>query len=365
MLRLFAFAAALVPLAGIAPAQEEVRPAVVAVAAEVRDLSETATFNGRLDANRHVDLVPRVSGLLTEIGFEAGQMVAEGDVLFRIEPDIYAASVQEAEGALQSAKAQRDLARIERDRQAELVDRGTAAEAMLQTAEATLGTREGEVVRLEAALERARVNLAYTEITAPFAGRIGDSAVDVGALVGPQSGALTTLVQLDPIHAEFQVPTATLRTYLERVESGEASRDAAVSLRLANGTVYGRDGDIDFVDSRVNAGTDSVTVRAAFDNPDEALLDTELVRVTLTYQKPEGELSIPRQAVQRDVQGEFVLVVTQDDTAEMRRITVARSAQDFAVIGTGLEEGERVIIGGLNKVRPGVQVDAAAPQEDN
>ncbi len=344
-------------------AQAEARPAVVAVPARIVDLAETATFNGRLDAHRRIDLVARVSGVLTERAFEPGDTVAEGQVLFRIEPDVHAAAVQEAEGALQSARAQRDLARIERDRQAELTSRGTAAEATLQAAEATLATREGEVTRMEAALERARANLSHTEITAPFAGRIGDSAADPGALVGPQSGALATLVQLDPIHAEFQVPTATLRTYLERVERGEASREAAVSLRLANGATYDRDGDVDFVSSRVNPGTDSVTVRARFDNPDGVLLDGELVRVTLRYQKPEGELAIPRQAVQRDVQGAFVLVVGADDIARMRRVTVLRTALDYAVIGSGLEAGDRVITEGVNKVRPDTAVDAPAPAE--
>lgn len=339
-------------------AQEAPRPAVIAQPAEIMELSETATFNGRLDANQRVSLVPQVGGIIETIGFDPGALVEEGQVLFVIEQDIYAAAVQEAQGALGAAEAQRDLAQLERDRQAELVAREAAAEAKLDTAVATLASREADVMRLTATLDRARANLSYTEIKAPFPGLIGTATVDAGALVGPQSGALATLVQLDPIHVEFQVPTATLRTYLERVEKGEASRDAAVSIELANGTVYDRMGDLDFVDNSVNAGTDSVTVRARFENPDRRLLDGELVRVTLTYDKPEGELAIPQQAVQRDVQGPFVLVVGSDDVAELRRIDVARSTQGFAVIGSGLEAGEVVITEGMNKVRPGMQVDA-------
>jgi len=158
------------------------------------------------------------------------------------------------------------------------------------------------------------------------------------------------LVQLDPIHAEFPVPTATLSNCLERVERverGEVSKEAAVSLTLANGTVYDAPGDVDFVDSRVNSGTDSVPLRARFANPEGRLLDGELVRVTLTSDTPEGELAIPAQALQRDIQGAFVLVVGEGEVAEQRRVTVRRNAQGFAVIAEG-----------VNKVRPGSALDA-------
>ncbi|SHM16273.1 membrane fusion protein, multidrug efflux system [Roseovarius litoreus] len=336
--------------------------AVVAVEVTTRNLAEVSDFNGRLDANRRVALVARVSGVIENIGFVPGAIVEQDQPLFVIESDLYDAAMREAEGALRAAQAQRDLARLERDRQSELVLREAGAQARLDQAEAALATVEADVLRLEAALDRARTNLSYTVIKAPFSGRIGNSAVDEGALVGPESGALATLVQLDPIHAEFPVPTALLRTFLERVERGEVSREAAVRLTLANGTVYDAQGDIDFVDSRVNSGTDSVMLRARFANPEGRLLDGELVRVTLTTDTPEGELAIPAEAVQRDIQGAFVLVVGEGEVAEQRRITVLRNAQGFAVIGAGLSEGERVITEGVNKVRVGAVVDAAAPE---
>lgn len=357
---LHGLAAALL-LAGEARAQEARPPAVVAVPAEIVELAETGAFNGRLDADRRVALAARVSGTLEEIGFAPGEIVEQGRLLFRIEPDLYATAVKEAEGALRSAEAARDRARLERDRQAELVARQAAAQTALDNAEAELASREGDVIRLGAALERARINLSYTEIAAPFDGRIGDPAVDVGALIGPETGALATLTRLDPIHAEFQVSTALFRNYLEAVRAGTASREAAVTLQLANGSVYDRPGDVDFVDSAVTAGTDSVMLRARFDNPDGLLLDGELVRVVLTARKTEGDLAVPLQAVQRDIQGAFVLVVGAGEVAEQRRVTLARSAEGYAVIAEGLAAGERVITEGVNKVRPGTVVDAAPP----
>jgi membrane fusion protein (multidrug efflux system) len=239
------------------------------------------------------------------------------------------------------------------------VRRKAVAQNELDVAEAQLGRAEGEVARLQGTLERQKLQLSYTEITAPFAGTAGLSAVDVGALVGPDSGPLTTLTLLDPIEVTFPVATALVLDYHEAVASGAASRLATVHLTLPNGVLYPIAGDLDYISADVAQGTDTVTVRATFQNPDGVLLDGALVGVSLEQREPEQRLTVPQQAVQRDQAGTFVLVVGDDGKVELRRVTVARVERGRAIVTDGLAEGENVITEGVNKVRPGIVVDAA------
>lgn len=344
-------------------AQDAPRPAVTFAPATEQQVSDTIVFNGRLEADQSIELIARVPGFLEEVDFNPGDDVEQGAVLFRIEPDQYRAAVRQAEGNLTAAQSTVDVARIDRDRQLQLVQRDAVPQATLDSAEAALGRAQGALVQGEAALDTARLDLSYTTITAPFAGRIGTRSVDPGALVSPEIGPLATLTKLDPIHVNFSVPTAEFRNAMQAIESGEISADDAVRIVLANGDEYATAGQLDFVDSVVNPGTDSVRLRATFANPEGSLLHEELVRVRLATSTTAPVLTVPISAIQRDLVGDFVMLVNERDEVEQRRVAVGHTSGNVAVISDGLAAGDRVITEGMNKVRAGIQVDAAEAED--
>jgi membrane fusion protein (multidrug efflux system) len=346
-------------LLAAAPALAQPLPAVAVAPAEVTEVSDTAVFTGRAVALQKVEIRARVSGFVEERPFTEGTQVAEGALLFRIEDAAYRAALAQVEAAMAAAEAERRLAEIERDRQRTLVAREATAQAVLDVAEANYAKAEAAVRQLQAQRDRAALDLSYTEITAPFAGTAGLAQVDVGALVGPESGPLVTVTRIDPMTVEFPVPERLALEFNARVTAGEASHLGAVALTLADGSAFPEPGDIDFSDVEVSPGTDTILVRAVFANPTGRLRDGSLVRVTLRSATPQALLTVPAQAVQRDLQGFFVLVVDAEGTVGMRRVAPGPTSGGRTVIAQGLEAGETVIVEGLNKARPGMRVDAA------
>ena len=338
--------------------QQAPAPSVVVAPAKIMDLRQSVDFTGRVTAIQKIDVRARVAGFLEKINFTEGQKVKAGTVLYEVEDGSYRAAVQQIDGSLAAAQAQHDLAVIERDRQRQLFASNTTPKSKVDIAEAQLKKAEADLVSLEGSKAKAELDLSYTRITAPFDGIVGLTTADVGALVGPDSGALTTLTRLDPIYVVFPVATALLLEYREGVKSGKYSGGANVAITLPGGMAYPGKGTVDFIASNVSQGTDTVIVRAKFDNPDGTLLDGTLVRVSLEQDDKQEVLAIPEQAIQRDQQGAFVMVVGADSKVELRRVDVARSTRGQAVISEGLKEGENVITDGVGKVRPGVVVDA-------
>lgn len=350
---------ALLAAAATAGAQAPPRPAVFVAPAEISDLRPVARFSGRIVALQKVEIRARVAGVLEKVGFTEGSLVESGALLYEIEADPYEANVLQIKGAISAAEAQRDLAEIERQRKDQLVSRDTIARSELDMAIANLGMAEGEIMGLKGQLARAELDVGYTQVTAPFTGIVGLTNYDEGALVGPESGPLTTLTRLDPISVHFSVPTAILLRYRERQAERKSNGTADISLQLADGSTYPLNGAVNFIDAEVARGTDTVNVRAEFENPDNVLLDGALVSVSITSAEPRPVLNIPQRAVQRDQVGAYVLVVDTSDKVELRRVVISENIQGRSVVTGGLKEGEVVITDGVNKVRPGIEVDAA------
>lgn len=357
---LSAFSFSLAFAISLSTVQAQQAPAVVVAPARIVDLRESVDLTGRIVATQKVDIRARVAGFLEAVNFKEGQKVTAGTQLYQVEDGAYRAAVQEIEGSIEAAEAQRDLAVLEQERAKQLIATNTISQAKVDTANAEVKKAEADLVKLQGSKQSADLNLSYTRITAPFDGVLGLSTADVGALVGPDTGPLVTLTKLDPIYVEFPVSTSLLLTYREQVLKGMRPGSANVGLTLPNGTEYPLKGTIDFIGSNVAQGTDTVTVRAQFDNPDALLLDGTLVRVTLEQSDKQDVLAIPQEAVQRDQQGAFVMVVDAASKVELRRIDVDRSARGLSVVSKGLKEGENVITEGVGKVRPGITVDAAA-----
>jgi membrane fusion protein (multidrug efflux system) len=365
LLRMSLIASALLIGAG-AEAQEPPQaaappPAVTVASVEQKDVTPSVTFNGRIEAVDSVDLRARVEGFVAKRDFVEGDDVKSGDLLFVLEKDAYEDEIAQIRGQITAAEGTLLLAEIEVQRQETLVERKAVAQALLDQATAKHSQALGDLQRLRAALKRAELDLGYTDIRASMDGKIGRSLYSVGDVVGPSSGALATIVSQDPMYVTFPV---TARELLEVLKSSEARgqdpRRVQVKLRLPDGSIYGKTGKINFLDVKVDPTTDTVTVRATIPNTsagqsERILIANQLVGVIIEPE-PEQALVIPQAAVAVDQAGPYVLVVGEDGKAEQRRIRQGSILGSKTTVTEGLRGGEKVIVGGLQKVRPGQMV---------
>jgi membrane fusion protein (multidrug efflux system) len=338
-------------------------PAVTVVKVVSEDVRPTSSFTGRIEAQHKVDLRARVDGFLDKRLFIEGADVKEGDLLFVIEKGLYQAAVDEAKAGVATAEAALQLADVEYNRQAELVARDVAARARLDDVTAKRSEARGSLLGQKAALEKAELQLGYTDIRAPISGRIGRANISVGNFVSMSSNALATIVSQDPIYVTFPVTQreilAIRQEYRQERGLSTAREDIVVYLQLADGSRYAGRGTINFLDVTVNQGTDTVLVRANFANSDRVLVDGQLVTVVIERGKGERSLLVPQQALQADQSGTFVLVVDTDNKVQVRHIETAGSHGVNIVARKGLNADDRVITEGIQKVRPGQVVDPA------
>ena len=333
-------------------------PSVGVAAATLREVTPSIELVARVEAIDSVDLIARVNGFLFSREFEEGATVKEGDLLFRIEREPFEAIVAARQADVERAVATLLNARLQRERIEPLVARNSASQAELDQAIAAQQEATAARSAALAALQSAEIDLGYTEIRAPFEGRIGRANFSEGAVVGPAAGPLARLVRIDPIFVNIPV---TDRAMLA-VRQAQTSNDFAPYLRLADGTVLEEPGEFQFFDPEVNATTDTVRVRALFDNPDGVLLPGQFVTVKARARQPEQALVIPQVAVQQDQAGRLVRTLTDDDRVQVTRVTLGDRIETDWVVLSGLEPGQRVIVDGIQKARPGMVVQPVSSE---
>jgi membrane fusion protein, multidrug efflux system len=332
-------------------------PAAVPVgtmAAARKPIAKTADFVGRIQSIERVEVQSRVTGYLEEVLFKEGDLVKEGQPLYRIEKDLFQAAVDQANGALQASNAKKLLTAIQLQRAEELMK--TNAGTVVARDQALTADRSAGAQTLidQANLDTAQINLRYTDIVSPIAGKIGRTSITKGNVVSPQTGTLTTIVSQDPMYVLFPVS----QRQIMKARQAEKSPDIAgikVRLKFPDGSTYDKVGQIDFVDVSVDRATDTVQVRAVVPNPTGVLIDGQLVSVTLESGTAEEQVLVPQSALITDQQGVYVFIA-EDGKAAVRRIKTGGTSGDDMIVTEGLSGGEAVIVEGLQALRPGTPI---------
>lgn len=351
---------------GAAVAQGATPPPSVSVTPVVsRQVTETGDFIGRIVAVNKVDIVARVAGFIEERNFTEGQEVKTGDLLFRIEQATYKAAVDQQRANLAKAKATQTNTALQLERGKELIRNQSIPQSTLDQRAADDAAAKADVMQAQALLEQAEINLGYTEIRSPIDGKIGLANFTVGNLVEPSSGRLATIVSQDPIYITFQASERDVLAYKRRVaESTDKNPHVTVHVKLPDGTIYEQPGITNFLDVQVDPNTDTQIVRAQVPNPDGRLVPGGVVGISVERGTPQAALVVPQAAVQLDQAGRYVLVVDEAKKVELRRVTTGVEEGRDVVVTEGLKEGELVIVGGVQKVRPG-QIVAASTLPGN
>jgi len=342
-------------------------PAVPVTVATInpRNVTTWQEFSGRLEAVDRVQIRPRVAGIIQQVHFREGGLVKQGDLLVSIDAEPYKAAVAQAEGQVASAEARVELANTELDRGKNLAAKATISQSDLAQRQSTQSEALANLQSAKAALKVAQLNLDYTEIRAPIAGRVGKLEITVGNLVaaGSASAALVTLVSSDPIYASFDAGEELVAKILADlpVENGVPAIDKVpveVST-LANQTPVR--GKLQLIDNEVNAASGTIRVRAVFDNPGSKLIPGQFVRVRMGQPKAEDHLMVSEKAVGTDQDKKFVFVVDGENKVGYRQVELGSAVDGLRIVEKGLNPGDRIVVNGLQRIRPGAVV---APQDE-
>ena len=347
-------------------------PAVGVVTAQKRPVTETSSYVGRIQSIDRVSIVARVTAFIEERLFTEGGEVQKGDLLYRLERAPFEADLQAKLAAVAQQQALLRNATITLNRAQSLLSTPAGQRSTVDDALAQQASIGAQALSAQAQLRSSQINLDYTEIHSPIAGRIGRTSLTVGNVVTPTSGSLVTIVSQDPMYVLFPVAVRAAIDLRNRYADKGGFSAVNVRIVLPDGTQYSQIGKLDYVDPTVAENTDTITLRARIPNPLRAgakaadpgsreLSDGEFVNVMVEGVEPVEALAIPRAAVLSDQQGSYVYVVGPQNVAQIKRIQLGQSTPGTAVVLSGLEAGETVISDGIQRVRPGAPVNPGPP----
>lgn len=347
-------------------------PAVGVLQPVRRPVTESSEFLGRIEAINRVNVVARVTAFMEKRIFQEGAEVAVGDPLYSLERGPFQADLSTKQAQVAQLQASLDLAKLTTERQRILLTGPAGQQSNYDSALANERSLGAQVLAAEAQVKLSQINLDYTDIRSPIDGRIGRTAVTDGNVVSPNSGVLTTIVSQDPMYVTFPVSVREALDLRDRYANAGGFGAVIIRVKQPNGKPYGITGKLDFVENTIAANTDTILLRGTIPNPKlfdttntngsvRELIDGEFVTVMLEGVQPVQVLAIPRAAVLSDQQGDYVFVVGADNKAERRGIQLGQSTSTVAAVMSGLSESDKVIVEGLQRVRPGQPVAPGQP----
>jgi membrane fusion protein, multidrug efflux system len=346
-------------------------PAVGVVRAQMQPVTETSEFVGRIQAVERVALVARVTAFMEQRLFTEGAEVNKGDLLYVLEQPPFQADLAAKQATVLQLQAQLTNATIAYNRAASLLRTPAGQQSIVDDARATMLADAAQVQNAEAQVRTSQINLDYTQIRAPIAGKIGRTSLTVGNVVTPNSGTLATIVSQDPMYVVFPISVRTGLELRERYADKGGFNAVVIKLRLPDGRIYGQTGKLDFVDNTISASTDTIILRGSVPNPPlsdskvgnaaiRELVDGEFVTVSMEGVQPVQLLTVPRAAVLSDQRGDYVYTVDAQNKVQQTRIQLGQATPTVASVLSGLAEGAMVITDGVQKVHPG-QVVSPGP----
>lgn len=320
----------------------------------------TVDLVAEIKAYREVDLYPRVSGQIVKQAFKPGQAVKEGDLLFSIDPRAYDEAIIDAQAKLAEAEAVLARTRQDIERYKPLLPDNAIPRQTYDQAVATAQQNGAVVQARRAGLDKARLDRSYADVRSPITGQIGLQKIEVGALASAGQTVLATVSTLNPVVAYFSIPEIDYINFAKRFQANKERGSAPIELILADGSTYGQSGKLDFTDRALNPATGTLTLRAVFPNPDGLLRPGMNTRVRIVHEVAQNALLIPQKAVTELLGKQFASVVIAGDKIEQRPIRTGARIGELWLVEEGLKAGERIVIDGLQKAKPGTTVKPIA-----